>query len=182
MERREPRKRIAYVKKGVPAIEDELAFTKNKCSENARKIKSVNPSLIFEVWFDKHYQIRKQFGDENGERVGIDWENVESLVLNSLKHLVAYSSILKTFTFINHELHGGRANRIILQEYIDEGKLNIVIEAHLIDIETYEITVKTAMCTETFAISDGQFALEIVDNESILRKMERGQLKEIYTL
>jgi hypothetical protein len=182
MERREPRKRIAYVKKGVPAIEDELAYTRNKCSENARKIESINPNLIFEVWFDKHYQIRKQFGDENGAREGIDSKNVKSLVLSSMRYLVAYSSILKTFTFINHEMNVGRANRIILQEYIDEGKLNVVIEAHLIDVKTYEITVKTAMCSDTFSINDGQFALEVIDNESILRKMERGQLKEVCAL
>jgi hypothetical protein len=99
-----------------------------------------------------------------------------------MKHLIAYSSILKTFTFINHELHGGRANRIVLQEETVDGKLNIVIEAHIVDVDTYEITVITAMCEEFFFISDGQFVVEISDNESVLKKNERGQVKEVYNL
>lgn len=35
MEPREPRKRITYVPKGIPAIDDEIAFIKNKCSDHA---------------------------------------------------------------------------------------------------------------------------------------------------
>src|SRR6266478_7791389 len=109
------RKRIPYKKPELlHPIHDETAYTKNKCSERARKVKSISPNLVFDVWFDQHYQIRQQFGDENGARIGIDAETVESLVLRSMKHLVAYSSILKTFTFINHQFDGGRTNRIVL--------------------------------------------------------------------
>jgi ribosome-binding protein aMBF1 (putative translation factor) len=69
-----------------------------------------------------------------------------------------------------------------LQEPTDEGRLNIVIEAHLINLDTYEITVKTAMRNDSFKISDGQFALEIFENESVLKRMERGKIIEIYRL
>jgi hypothetical protein len=159
-----------------------MAYIQNKCSERARKINSVNPKLIFDIWFDQHYQIRQQFGDDNGIREGIDPKTVESLVLRSMKHLIACSSVFKSFTFINHELNGGRASRIVLQEPTNEGRLNVVIEAHLISLDQYEITVKTAMRTDSFRLSDGQFAIEIFDNESVLKKMERGQIKEVYNL
>ena len=74
-------------------------------------------------------------------------------------------SILKSFNFINHALDGSsRANRIILQESTAEERLNVVIEAHLearlIEVDNYEITVKTAMCSDSFKlISDGRFAM-----------------------
>jgi hypothetical protein len=178
---RKPRKRIPYRKSGQP-IEDEMAYIQNKCSERARKINSVNPKLIFDIWFDQHYQIRQQFGDDNGIREGIDPQTVESLVLKSMKHLIAYSSVLKSFTFTNHELNSERACRIVLQEPTNDQRLNVVIEAHLISVDQYEITVKTAMRNDAFKLSDGQFALEIFDNESVLKKMERGVLKEVYNL
>jgi hypothetical protein len=182
MSEREQRKRIPSNNQRLLPVEDELAFTRNRCSKKARKINSINHNLIFEIWFDQHYQIRLQFGDENGMRPGIDALKVESLVLRSMKHLVAYSSLLKIFNFINHNLNGDRANRIVLQELTDEGKLNVVIEAHLINLDTYEITVKTAMCIDTFRISEGQFILEIIENESILKKLDNGKIKEIYSL
>jgi hypothetical protein len=180
MSEREQRKKIPSNNQRLLPVEDELAFTRNRCSKKARKINSIHHNLVFEIWFDQHYQIRLQFGDENGMRPGIDAKKVESLVLRSMKHLVAYSSLLKTFTFINHDLNGGRANRIVLQEPTDEGKLNVVIEAHLINLDTYEITVKTAMCIDTFRISEGQFILEVIENESILKKLDNGKIKEIY--
>jgi hypothetical protein len=182
MSEREQRKEIPLNNQRLLPVEDELAYTRNKCTEKARKINSINHNLVFEIWFDQHYQIRLQFGDENGLRPGIDAIKVESLVLRSMKHLVAFSSLLKTFTFINHNLNGGRANRIVLQELTDEGKLNVVIEVHLIDLNTFEITVKTAMCIDTFKIGDGQFIVEIIENESILKMLENGKIKEIYNL
>ena len=182
MSGREPRKRIPVRRNLLPPVEDKKEYIKNKCSDRARKVKEIYPDIIFEVWFDQHYQIRQQFGDEDGLRKGIDTASVESLVLRSMKHLVAYSSILHSFVFINHANKDSRAQRIVLQESTEEGILNVVIEAHLVEIDIYEITVKTAMRNDNFKISDGQFALEIIDNESVLKRMERGKLKEIYAL
>jgi hypothetical protein len=182
MSEREQRKKFPLNNQRLLPVEEELAYTRNRCSKKARKINSIHHNLVFEIWFDQHYQIRLQFGDENGMRPGIDSIKVESLVLRSMKHLVAYSSLMKIFTFINHDLNGDRANRIVLQELTDEGKLNVVIEAHLIDLNTFEITVKTAMCIDTFNLYEGQFAIEIINNESILKKFENGKIKEIYNL
>lgn len=38
------------------------------------------------------------------------------------------------------------------------------------------------MQNDAFKISDGQFALEIIDNESVLKRMEKGRLREVYSL
>ncbi|MGB8190321.1 MAG: hypothetical protein WCF67_00320 [Chitinophagaceae bacterium] len=182
MSEREPRKRISIENHRLPAIEDTMAYTRNRCSERARKIKSIKPNLIFDVWFDQHYHIRAQFGDDNGRREGIESEKVEALVLKAMKHLIAYSAVLKIFTFINHGINNARANRIVLKEDTEEGLLNVVIEAHIIDLDTYEVTVKTAMCTDEFPLGDGQFALHIFGNESVLKKLERGRVVEVYHL
>jgi hypothetical protein len=64
MEQREPRKRIKYEPKGVAAIQDELEFIKNKCSDHARKIFVQIENIHVEIWFDKHYHDRHQHGDE----------------------------------------------------------------------------------------------------------------------
>jgi len=163
-------------------IEDELAFTSNKCSKNARKIKSLKSGFGFEMWHEKHYAIRMQFGDNDGIRKGIDAHNIESLIIRSLRHIMAYSAILKTFAPINCESKMDRAERIVLQEESDDGMLNVVVEIHLISPEMFEITVITAICKEDYVLSDGQFGIEMIDNESVIRQMVRGAVKEIHNL
>lgn len=182
MEPKKQRKRIAYEKKGMPAIEDELEFKANKCSGNAKRIIIQEENIQIDLWFDKHYHDRYQHGDENGKRVGIDSHIVKELVLRSFKHLILYSSLIKGFTFLNHPAIATNSARVVLQEFIDEAMLNVVIEVHFVDIYTYEVTVKTAMSTDHFRISDGQYAIELDGDSSILKKCERGTLKEIISI
>ena len=101
MEPREPRKRIRYEPKRVPAIQDELAFLKNKCSDHAKKIFVEIEKVYVELWFDKHYHDRHQHGDEDGKREGISPRIVEALVRKCIKHLLFYSSTVLGFKFIN---------------------------------------------------------------------------------
>ena len=143
MEQREPRKRITYVKKGVPALHDELAFVENKCSNHARKIFVEVENIHIELWFDKHYHDRHQHGDDHGKREGIDPKTVENLIRKSIRHLIFYSSVVKGFTFANYNKEGQFPVRVVLQEELDGSMLNVVIEAHFLDIGRYEITVKT---------------------------------------
>lgn len=176
------RKRILRSTKGIPVIADEDAYSQNKASERARKINTINPDIKFNIWHDQHYQIRKQFGDEAGERIGIDSIIVESLVQRLMSHLVCYSTILKNFNFVNFSNPESRAIRVVLQEETKEEMLNVVIEVHFIDITTFEVTIKTAMCSDSFRLSDGQFAIELIQNESVLKRMEKGNVIEIYSL
>jgi len=47
----------------------------------------------------------------------------------------------------------------------------------------FEMTVITGMCNKTFKMTDGQFAIEIIDSTtSFLKQLSRGQLKEICKL
>lgn len=142
MERREPRKRIAYVKKGVPAVEDQLEFKENKSSHRARKIIADVENFYLEIWFDKHYHDRHQHGDEDGAREGIAPKTVESLVRKSTM-------------------------------------LNVVIEAHFLDISRCEITVKTAMCVDDFKMSTGQYFIEFQEDGSVLKKLDNGKVMEV---
>lgn len=52
-------------------------FVQNKCSEYARRILTILENVEIEIYFDKHYFIRMQHGDENGKRSGIDFESVK---------------------------------------------------------------------------------------------------------
>lgn len=182
MEEGRRRKRIPITKGELLPIEDKDAYVRNKCSERARKIGTVKPNFDFNIWFDQHYQVRTQFGDDQGVRPGIEHEKVESLVKKAMNHLMTYSAIVKGFTFINSAPNNGRNERVVLQEDTNYGLLNVVIEVHLIEVGSYEVTVKTAMCTDSFLLSDGQYAIQIIDNESILKKKERQVLREIYNL
>ena len=181
MEPREPRKRINYVPKGVPAIEDERAFIKNKCSDHARKILIKIEEVHIELWFDKHYYNRHHHGDSDGKREGIDPRTVETLVKRSLRHLLFYSAAIQGFKFVNFNSTLPPV-RIVLQEISDGSKLNVVIEAHYLDICHYEITVKTAMCTEDFRVAPGQYCIEIQGDNSTLYRNDNKKMIEVCSL
>ena len=186
MERREPRKRISITRQMLSAIPDPMEFTKNKSSDHARSVTTINERITIDLWFDKHYVDRHQHGDINGKREGIDIEIVKNLVLNSVKHLLFYSSCIKNFTFLNHNgnlVVGGRAIRIICQQDSGGDMLNAVIEVHYKSLSEYEITVITAMSNNNFKLSDGQYAIEIIDlDSSVLKLMIKGRVTEVCSI
>lgn len=165
----------------VPAIIDDNLFIANRCTNHAKKICSIDVRHIFEMWYDQHYIYRHQVGDENGKRIGIDTHIVEALVRKSVKHLAVYSSCVKNFTFINTQ-PGIGATRIILRELLADTTLHVVIEVHLISINQFEITVKTAMCEDHFKIAAGSYCLEFDGDNSILFKMDNGALVKVFEL
>jgi hypothetical protein len=176
------RKRISVTPSmALPAVEDPLEYKKNKCTERGRKILTTTENINIDLWYDKHYVDREQFGDENGKREGIDNHLVEALVRKALKHLVFYSCFVKNFIFINREPKT-RALRITLSEVLDEYILNVVIETHFISIISYEITVITAMSEEEFNLSDGQYFVEINGDNSTLFKMDNKKRIEVCSL
>lgn len=66
------------------------------------------------------------------------------------------------------------------QQNSENGRLNVTIEAHFKSLREYEITVKTAMCTDDFRISDNQYVIEILgDESSILKKLVNKKIIEI---
>jgi len=162
------------------AIEDPLEFKANKCSQRARKVNNHSQEWHYEVWIDQHYHYREQLGDEKGKREGIDPKTVEHLIRRSVKHMLHYSSCIKGFTFLNFNLPpGDRPQRIVLQENQNDTLLNVVIETHHIDINIWEITVKTAMCKDDYELSDNQYAIQIDGDSSLLFKRDLKVTKEI---
>lgn len=129
---------------------------------------------------DKHYWDRIQFGDDSGERVGIEVEFVEPLILKSFNHLIYYSLKHKDFTFINHPPPKGRNIRIVLRQIFDDKEtLNVVVEYHFLKLNTYEVTVKTAMSIDVFNLADGQYLIEFSNDESVLSTFKKGQIIEV---
>jgi len=186
MDERKPRKRIPISKPALPALVDPLQFTKNKASNHARIETTINEKISIDLWFDKHYVDRHQHGDDNGKRDGIDKENVKKLALESLKHLLFYSAYIKNFTFLNHNYSGnnsGNSLRIVCQKEIDGELLNAVIEVHFKLLNEFEITVKTAMRNNDFKLSEGQYAIEIFEEDSsVLKQMVKGKIQEIFSV
>jgi len=179
MNSRPLRKRILVRKEVKVAIMDELEFIKNKCSDKARKIVTNIHKITIDLWLDKHYHNRTQLGDDNGKRENIDLETVKELVAHSIKHLLFYSSLIKGFTFLNHEKVVGQSHRIVLQRELNESMLNVLIQAHFIEPACFEITVITAMCVDGFRLGDGQFVVEMQGDNSILKKFENKKFLEI---
>jgi hypothetical protein len=40
----------------------------DKSSDNVKKIQSAKEEIEIDIYFDKHYYLRNQIGDENGKR------------------------------------------------------------------------------------------------------------------
>ena len=160
--------------------QDPLAFTQNKCSDNARMVQTKTESIEFDIWFDKHYYIREQHGDADGKRDGIDANSVKDLVVDAAKHLLYYAIKVRSFSVVNFNA-AIRGERVILtHENNNEEDLNIVVEYHYLSLGKYEVTLKTALRTDSFHFSDGQYQVKIRrDGSSTLFKKERGEIKTI---
>lgn len=175
------RKRITKSER-LPAIPDELVFTRNKSSDNARPLGEVTISLATHVWIDKHYHDRHNFGDDSGKREGIGPEMVEALVKKSIPHLLFYSTAIKGFHFINQNEMSESPARIVLMEGHGADKLNVVIQAHFIAINKFELTVKTALRTEEFRLYQGQYAVELQGDTSVLLRKDNKSVVEVSNL
>lgn len=162
-------------------IVDEIAYVQNKSSKNARKILDKSEHIEIEIWCDKHYYNRVQLGDENGKREGIEEDSIKDLVIKSIQHLFYYSFKVKNFSFINFG-EASRNVRIVLQEHKGKNVLNVVVEFHHLEKNKYQVTVITAMQKDDFSISVGQYALQMDDDSSILRKFDGKNLVNVDNL
>lgn len=181
-EQRKLRKRIPLKKVTKQVIlHDPLAYIANKASVQARKAAEHEELIHIEIWFDKHYYSRYQHGDESGKRKGIDPYLVKEIVIQSISWLTTCSGRFKFFSFLNYEKEMN-SHRIVLQKNTEEGLLNIVTEFHLMELRRYEVTVKTAMVTDGFRLSDGQFALRLDDSGCVILKMENNKPREMVQL
>ena len=182
-QKRKKRKRIDFSAKmiGSEKVTDDLAYVKNKSTERARRSKEVTYTIKASIWHDHHYSIRSQHGDDNGPRNGIEPETVNDLINRSFDHLLFYGSRIETFKFVNHENEDNPVKIVLQQPHLDT-KLNVIIEVHFIDFNEYEITVKTAMCTDSFSIFEGQFILEMPEQYlSILKRKVQNRIITIFT-
>ncbi len=149
---------------------DDKAYIANSATEKAKKVHVFDETLNIEIWIDKHYQDRVYHGSDDGtKRDGIEYKNIEPLLIKSFKHLLYYSLKHKNFVFINHPPNKERNIRIVLKELVDASLfLNATVEFHFVDLKTIEVTIVTAMLIEDFYMSEGQFGIEFVDNCSTL--------------
>lgn len=156
------------------------AFKNNKASENAKLIHKYN-DFEFEIWIDKHYEDRVNYGDENGIREGIEQEKVIPLIIESIKYIFHFYLSNRITTFINFPDKKNPKNktkhRIVIKDYRNTDiPLNTVIEVHFLDYGRFEITNITAMKIKDFSMTDGQYCVSFT-NESI--NLNRMVLKKI---
>lgn len=173
-----PRKIITKVLIGEIVV-DELSFTNNIGSKNARKVVEKSELVHIELWYDKHYVNRAQFGDNDGKRDGIEENTIQELVSNSLRHLIHFSFMVKNFSFVNSEIQNTRAIRLVLQKETNQGLLNVAVGFYHITKNKYEVTVFTAMVIDSFSLSDSQYTVLIDGDTSILSKMDNKCLKKV---
>lgn len=160
-------------------IVDMEEYKQNCCSPNAKHIGSHYENITVNFWIDKHYSNREQHGEDDGtKRNGIGLEDIEKLVKKALPHLIYYSLKHKGFQFVNHPPPRQRSLRVVLkEEFNSHTTLNIIVEYHFVDTNTYEVTVVTAMRKEAFSISVGQHELIFNDNRSVLNLKNGNNLQ-----
>ena len=164
-------------------VHDPLEFTTNCSSQNVRLHSKQKHYKELELWFDKHYYIRLQHGDENGKRDGIDIDIIERLIEKSLNHLISHSLRIERYNFLNFVEHNSSPFKTVIQEVSKNGVLlNVATECHFINISTFEITVKTAMVEDNFRIRDGQYILELIEDTSILKRKVNNKIINISEL
>lgn len=165
-----------------PLIVDYEAYSENCCSKNARQIILSSHKFNSDIWADKHYNIRVQQGDDNGIREGIEIETILELIKNTFNHVINYS--LKYGKIVNYPPFAPpQSTRIILQNHIDnqEDFLNVVLEYHFLDVDTYEITVLTAMKHKGFLIREGQFVIQLHHDKTILLQFIKKTFNNLHT-
>lgn len=180
MESKRKRKRINFAEKKGEIVVDVEAFIKNKSSENVKKIHSAKEEIEVDIYFDKHYYLRNQIGDENGKRDGIGYDFVQELLLKATKHLIYYALKIRGFSFINFD--EGFKQRVTLSQHFDDGNedLNVVVEYHYLSMHKYEVTVITALRKNNFYFNDGSYQVKLYDdNSSELNKNELRKIKSV---
>lgn len=161
-------------------VDDPFEFKENKSSNKARFINNFLYEYELSFWFDKHYYDRFQFGDNEGPRNGINKEIIEDLIQGSFSHLIYYNLLLEKFRFLNFEKKDNNIRILFQKASTTEQMLNVITEIHFISLNKYEITIITAMCNDSFRVHDGQYAVEVFDdNSSLLKRFTRGNFNEI---
>ncbi len=170
MNRREKRKRISN--NSIISPIDLNIWLENCTSKKVRHHTTFTENFQIEFWYDKHYWDRLHLGDNDGERIGIEFDYVEPLVINSFKHLIYYSQKHRDLLFVNHPPSKPRNIRVVLrQKFENKVTLNIVLEYHFIDFNNFEVTIVTAMSIDDFRLSDNQYAIEFDENDSNLYRL-----------
>jgi hypothetical protein len=178
MNRKEKRKRIS--ENNAEVIIDVDAWLENCTSKKVRHHTTFAENFQIEFWYDKHYWDRLHLGDDDGDRVGIEFEYVEPLVIKSFKHLMYYSLKHRDLLFVNHPPPRTRNIRIVLrQTYTDKITLNIAVEYHFVSLNKFEVTIVTAMSIEDFQLGDNQYAIEFNEEESILYRLVNKQVVKV---
>ena len=174
------RPRINNSKRDV--IIDVEAYSENCCSKNARQIVLHSHKFNSDIWADKHYNIRVNQGDDNGFREGIETDVVLQLINDTFSHVINYS--LKFGKIINFPPFAPpQSTRIVLQNHVDneDDFLNVAVEYHFLDVDTYEITVWTAMKEKGFHIREGQFIVQLHHDRTILFKFVKGSFFQLHS-
>lgn len=178
MNRREKRKRIS--ESNAENSFDVAAWIENCASKKVRHHTTFAENFKIEFWYDKHYWDRLHLGDDDGDRVGIEFEYVEPLVVKSFKHLMYYALKNRDLSFVNHPPPRTRNIRVVLrQTYGAKTTLNIVVEYHFLSLNKFEVTIVTAMSNEHFQLGDNQYAIEFSEEQSTLFRLLNKKVVEI---
>ena len=170
------------ITKEIEVVQPKVVYKPNCASLNAQCIHEYD-ELKVELWCDKHYHNRVEYGDKDGAREGIEIDGVQELIIESFKYLLDFYLKSIPFKFINY-YDSQKAKkppiRIVAKKILEETTLNVVMESHYLETSKFEITVITAMVTDSFKVADGQYALTIANNTVTLRRSVRKEMVDIY--
>lgn len=174
--KREKRNRI--LKSVGVEVKDPEAYGDNICSINAKYITHFDLRFITKLFKDKHYNIRKDFGEDDGTpREGIEEEGVCNLIERTLLHVLHYS--MRYGSILNYPpFHPRTSTRIVLQDKTtgEDDFLNVAVEYHYENLNSFEVTIWTAMVERNFRYRDPQYIVELHNDKTILKQKEGGRI------
>lgn len=152
-----------------------------KSNDRKKRARTTITEKIGETTVEIRYSKKCNLSDAGPKRNSIDPNRLLSQINKSIHHLDWYCRTVKEFAYDNKP-DGGFRIKVALQETIDRQMLNVVIEVHLLSLNSIRLTVITATLNDGFRFREGQYGIVFKGNNSQLIIQENGTKKVINSI
>ncbi len=173
-----PKKKRKELKGATLPPEDDGSYVVNASGRHARLYLEGEITYNVPLYHVYHLVDRQLNGNDDGTpREDITDDIVMPIVLECVNQFLLYSAILK-ISWLNYN-RSGDVVLVVCQKVVNGELITIPIQAHLVENNMIEITVKTAFPLDVDkGIGHEQLALELwQDGGSTLKRYDRGKKK-----
>ncbi len=173
-----PKKKRKELKDNAPPPDDNGSYVVNASGRYARLFVEGEVRYKVPLYHVYHLIDRQLNGNDDGSpRHDITDDIVMPIVLECVNAFLLYSSILQ-ISWLNYNRNGD-VILVVCQKEVNGELITIPIEAHLVENNMIEITVRTAFPLDVErGIGDNQLAVELwQDGSSTLKRYDRKKKK-----